>query len=77
MYLSQWSLILLCFSMAGLFWRRPLRAHRPDADMERVTAIVVQNNTARYGRTLSSYILVHLECHIVTTKVAGAAARPC
>jgi len=47
--LALWSLILLCFSMAGSCWRRPLRAHRPYTHMECVAAIFVFNHTTRYG----------------------------
>ena len=54
--LAEWSLILLCFSMAGALGGGLHEHIVLTPPMERFTAIILLDHPARYGRTPSTVL---------------------
>ena len=55
-YLGEWSLILLCFSMAGAIGGGLLRTHSPAALVEKIAARVVLGDSAEHRGSVAAVL---------------------
>src|SRR4030095_5982586 len=54
--LVKWSLILLCFSMAGAIGGGPLRTHRADSSLEPFPTLILLSDTTRHRSAPSALL---------------------